>query len=85
MTGITITMDKVNTVPLERDIMFVAAAWRKLRPQASHDLSLLIDPLLTHYRRIFLRGLCRTVRIYIHDFERAAASASCSTSICTCL
>ncbi len=34
---------------------------------------LLIDPLLTHYRRIFLRGLCRTVRIGIHDFERAAA------------
>ena len=30
------------------------------------------DPLLTHCRRIFLRGLCRLVRIGIHDFERAA-------------
>lgn len=30
------------------------------------------DPLLTDCRRIFLRGLCRLVRIGIHDFERAA-------------
>lgn len=31
------------------------------------------DPLLAHCRRLFLRGLCRTVRIGIHEFERAAA------------
>ena len=30
------------------------------------------DPLLTDCRRIFLRGLCRLVRIGIHDFERAS-------------
>lgn len=30
------------------------------------------DPLLADCRRLFLRGLCRTVRIGVHDFERGA-------------
>lgn len=34
--------------------------------------SLPTDPLLATCRRIFLRGLCRPVRIGVHDFELAA-------------
>ncbi|MEZ5718398.1 MAG: hypothetical protein R3E55_07975 [Burkholderiaceae bacterium] len=86
ITGITITVDKgQHLVPLERDIMFVAGQLAGCTPRHPMTPAFLPDPLLTGcLAASSLRGLCRLVRIGIHDFPSARRrSVSCSISTCT--